>query len=217
VVTITAMTMKVMRSCAALALASLALGGCLRRLDLTPGELELLRDSDPELAELRVLPRRKLLSYYPQRDYESSIAVTRASVRVRGERRADERIVSRRTTGKIVAVEELSGMPLLWVNFDDKCTTSARECAHGFVLTELGRYSLVSVPEREGFAEPRNYRRNKLKRNRLKLMRQRSMVELNEVLGVARRVRRKVLTVDLQYRENKYQKTKKTRRRLKGV
>lgn len=198
-------------------LSLLSLGGCIHRQDLTPADFERLRGKDPELQELRVLPKRKLRSFYAQRDYESSVAVTRSRVRVRGEKRQHQEISGRNTSGQIVAIEELNSMPLLWVNFNNECKKTPRECAHGFVLTELGFYSLVSVPELDSFKTPTNYRRTKLKRNRLRLLKQRSLTELNEVLGVARKIRRKVLTIDLQYRKDSYQPTKKTRRRNRGV
>lgn len=197
-----------------LALAVLGAPGCARRVYLAPAELAELQRLDPEYAQLRVFPSRALLSYYRQLGDPRRVEVTHAWIKERGVSRPHERVVGREAAGKIVAVESLSSMPLLWVTFFADC--AEKSCAFGFVQTELGRYSLVSVPALAGFQEPTSYRRNRLRRNALRLSRQRSLAELNEVLAAVRGSGRR-LTIDLQVRKSTFRRTLKTRVRAGGA
>lgn len=189
-------------------------GGCARRIDLVPREFEDLHKRDPDLKVLRVYPSRRLLSYYPQLGDEATVDVTRSKVRVRGERKPHERLIARGTSGRIVGIDELNGMPRLWVTFFSDCEEIA--CAYGFVQTELQRYSLVAVPTLSEYRAPISYRRNRLKRNKLRMVKQRSLVELNEVLAAPRRSG-KAKPIDLQIRKDAWRPTRKTKRRADGV
>ena len=189
---------------------ALEVGGCARRIDMTPQEFEGLRGLDPELKTLRVYPSKRLLSYYPQLGGDPSVDVTKRKVRVRGENRPLEQLVGRGTSGRIIAVDDLNGMPRLWVTFFSDCEQVS--CAYGFVQTELQRYSLVAVPMLEGYKPPVSYRRNRLKRNKLRMLKQRSLAELNEVMAAPRGAS-KALPIDLQIRKDVWQPTRKTRRR----
>lgn len=188
-----------------LVLAATLAGGCARRLDLTTDELKRIEDRDEELKTLRVVPKRKLISLYREDSAEQSYDVTKRKITERGAYRPYKRIVGRNTAGKVVSRTELNGMPVFWISFDNQCADTA--CAYGFVLTELGRYTLFQVPAREKFQAPENYRRNTFKRNRLKLTKQKSLAEANEVFAVTRR-KGKVLTVDLQIRKDVYRPTR---------
>lgn len=66
-------------------------------------------------------------------------------IHLTGRRQLLHRIVGRNTRGKLVALDERAGRPLLWVSFDDHC--SARRCAFGFLASDNNaRFSLVEVP-----------------------------------------------------------------------
>lgn len=188
--------------------------GCARRLDLRPEDFASLHARDPELKELRVYLSRRLLSYYPQLDDEAMVDVTRRKVRIRGEKQPHERLIARGTPGRIVAVDELNGMPRLWVTFFRDCMDP--KCAYGFVQTELQRYQLVAVPALKAYRAPISYRRNRMKRNKMRMLKQRALAELNEVLAAPRRSG-KAKPINLQYRKDVWRPTRKTQRRAEGV
>lgn len=173
-----------------------------------------MQGRDPELRELRVYLSRRLLSYYPQLDDEATVDVTRRKVRVRGEKQPHERLIARGTPGRIVAIDELNGMPRLWVTFFRDCMDA--KCAYGFVQTELQRYQLVAVPALKAYRAPISYRRNRLKRNKMRMLKQRALAELNEVLAAPRRSG-KARPINLQYRKDVWRPTRKTKRRAEGV
>lgn len=208
-----AWTARVLRS-ALLMVVTLGLGGCARRIDLTPAEFERLQSDDPGLENLRVYPHRKLISRYSPLADEVSRDVTKRKVIERGARKILKRIVGRRVPGKVLKVDELNGMPRLWVTFWADCMEP--ECAYAFVQTERQRYALVSVPARETYKDPANFRRNRLKRNRLKPMRVQSMVEVNEVLAAPRRSG-KGKPIDLQIRKDRRRPTQTRRERAGGI
>lgn len=197
-----------------LSLLVLAAAGCARRIDLVPHDFEDLRRRDPELEMLRLFLDKRLLSYYPQLSDETTVDVTRSRVRVRGKKRPRERSITRSTPGKIVTIDELNGMPRLWVTFFSDC--KAVECAYGFVQTELQRYSLVAVPVLAEYRAPISYRRNRLKRNKMRMLKQRSLAELNEVLAAPRRSG-KAKPIDLQIRKDTWRPTRKTKQKADGV
>lgn len=197
-----------------LALTAVVAGGCARRLDLTTEELKKIEDRDEELKTLRVVPKRKLLSLYREDSTANSYDVSKRKITERGAYRPLKKIIGRRTFGKVVSRTELNGMPVFWIAFDNQCTDTA--CAYGFVLTELNRWTLFQVPDREKYQPPENYRRNLFKRNRLKLVKQKSLAEANEVFAVTRR-RGRVLTVDLQIRKDVYRPTRTDVERAGGA
>lgn len=201
--------------CSALLVAvGLGVGGCARRIDLTPVEFERLHASDPDLEKLRVYVHRQLLTdYVPLVDNVSRNVTTRKVVE-RGAREVWKRPVGRQTPGKILAIDELNGAPRFWVTFRSDCMEP--KCAYTFVQTERQRYALASVPVFEGYKEPAAFRRNRLKRNRLKLMRLRSMVELNEVMAASRRSG-KGKPIDLQIRKDRRRPTHTRRDRADGI
>lgn len=199
---------------AALLLLALVAGGCARRLDLTPAELSRIEARDGDLKTIRVFPNKKLLSLYREDEVAQTYEVNKRKVTERGAYRPLERIIARKTPGKVVARTELNGMPVLWVAYDRDCADTT--CAYGFVLTELGRYMLYQVPDRKGFQTPTNFRRNKFKRNKLKMTKQRSLAEANEVFAVTRKSG-KVLTIDLQIRKDVYRPTRADVERAGGA
>lgn len=202
------------RIAAALLLLALVASGCARRLDLTPAELSRIETRDGDLKTIRVFPNRKLLSLYREDEVAQTYEVNKRKVTERGAYRPLERIIARKTPGKVVARTELNGMPVLWVAYDKDCADTT--CAYGFVLTELGRYMLYQVPDRKGFQTPNNFRRNKFKRNLLKMTKQRSLAEANEVFAVTRKSG-KVLTIDLQIRKDVYRPTRADVERAGGA
>ncbi len=202
------------RIAAAMLLLALVASGCARRLDLTPAELSRIETRDGDLKTIRVFPNRKLLSLYREDEVAQTYEVNKRKVTERGAYRPLERIIARKTPGKVVARTELNGMPVLWVAYDKDCADTT--CAYGFVLTELGRYMLYQVPDRKGFQTPNNFRRNKFKRNLLKMTKQRSLAEANEVFAVTRKSG-KVLTIDLQIRKDVYRPTRADVERAGGA
>jgi hypothetical protein len=196
---------------AALAAALLA-SGCARRVELTPAELTRIEARDG-LATLRVFPDQKLISLYRQERVDERYEVDKHKITERGEYRPLKRIVASDTPGKIVARTELNGMPVLWVAFDNACADTA--CAYAFALTEVGKYQLIGVPERDGFQPPENFRRSKLRRNLMTRVKQRSLADANPVLAVTRGD--KVLTVDLTVRKDRYRPTRTDVERAGGA
>jgi len=195
-------------------------GGCARRLDLSTDELKLIEGKDPELVKLRVYPKRKLIALYREAEDKRTYdveggGINKGGVTVRGAIRPYKQILGRKVGGKIIARTELNGMPKFWVAFDNECADTA--CAFGFVLTELGRWQLHSVPDREKYQPAENYRRNTFKRNRLKVTKQKSLAEANEVYAIIRRGGKRVLTIDLQFVKDDWRPTRTKRDRLRGA
>lgn len=189
--------------------------GCVKRVDLSPSELLELRRLDPELEVLRVFPSKTLVSLYPELSEDRSVKIESAKVTVRGAKRPHERVIGKGTSGKVILTEEVNGRPLFWVTFFSDC--AARECAYGFVLTDRGRYSLMAIPELEGYQEPLSYRGSRRDRNQLRPGKLRSVADLNEVFVVSRRKGKKLLTVDLVIKKDVFKPTRKTRQRAPGV
>lgn len=202
--------------------AAMTAGGCARRLNLTPDELKQIQTAgqDPELTKLLVYPRRKLISLYREAEDKRVVGVegsgvSRGEVTIRGAVRPYKRILGRKIAGKIIERTELNGMPKFWVAFDNDCADTA--CAYGFVLTELGRWQLHSVPDKQDYQAPENYRRNTFKRNRLKLVKQKSLAEANDVYAIIRRGGKRVLTIDLQFIKDDWRPTRTQREKVRGV
>lgn len=203
------------RTLAVLLLTALTMSACARRLDLTPSELARIKEKDAEMKLLRVFPDKKLISIYRESSVNQSYDVSKRKITERGAYRPLERIVGRNTPGKVVAVTELNGMPVMWISFDNECEDSA--CAYGFALTELDRYTLIKVPDREKYDTPDSFRRNTFKRNALRHTKQRSLAEANEVFAVVRKLSGKVLTIDLQIRKDVYRPTRADKERAGGA
>lgn len=202
-------------SLAVLLLTALTMSACARRLDLTPTELSRIKEKDADLKLLRVVPKKKLISIYSESSVNQSYDVSKRKITERGAYRPLERIIGRNTPGKVVAATELNGMPVLWISFDNDCEDTA--CAYGFALTELDRYTLIKVPDREKYDIPISYRRNTFKRNQLRYTKQRSLAEANEVFAVVRSRSGKVLTIDLQIRKDTYRPTRSDVERAGGA
>lgn len=198
-----------------LTLTALLGSACARRLNLTPAELAKITDKDPELTTLRVVPNKKLISIYRESSVNQSYDVTKRKVTERGAYRPLEVTLGRSTPGKVVSTTELNGMPLMWISFENECEDTA--CAYGFALTELDRYSLIKVPDKDKFDTPVSHRRNKFKRNKLRHTKQRSLAEANEVFAVVRKRSGKVLTIDLQIRKEVYRPTRADKQRVGGA
>lgn len=202
------------RPLAVLLLTALTVSACARRLDLTPSELGRIKEKDSELKTLRVVPNKKLISIYRESSVNQSYDVTKRKITERGAYRPLERIIGKNTPGKVLSTTEHNGMPVLWVSFDNECEDTA--CAYAFAQTELDRYTLIKVPDREKFDEPVSYRRNTFKRNQLRYTKQRSLAEANEVFAVVRKSG-KVLTIDLQIRKDTYRPTRSAVERAGGA
>jgi len=186
--------------------------GCTRRQNLTTAELGRVEERGA-LSELRVYPSRKLRSYYPQLTDPEDYDVSGRKIKVRGALRPHLRTLWRGTPGKVLAENKLSGMRVFWVSFSGSCKDPS--CTYGFVQTEYDRWTLVAVPRLEKYKQPLSYRRNRLRRNRLRPSRQQGMTELNEVLVVTRR-RGRGKTIDLQILKDVFRPTRKTRSREEG-
>lgn len=189
--------------------------GCARRVNLSLAEFDELRQLDPSQETLRVFPGKKLISSYPEEQEVRNVDIKRDKVVVRGAQRPRERIIGVNTPGKVVAVDELNGMPLLWVTYFADC--GAADCAYGFVLTEQKKFSLVAIPGLAGFDDPTSHRGTRTRRNRLRLGKIRSLSELNEVYVVPRRRGKKFLSLDLQIHKETYKPTRKSKQRAPGV
>src|SRR5690606_29014700 len=169
----------------------------------------------PELKTLRVVPNKKLISIYRESSVNQSYDVTKRKITERGAYRPLEVILGRNTPGKVVSTTELNGMPVMWISFENDCDDTA--CAYGFAQTELDRYTLILVPNKDKFDPPVSHRRNKFKRNTLRHTKQRSLAEANEVFAVVRKRSGKVLTIDLQIRKDVYRPTRADKQRAGGA
>ena len=172
------------------------------------------RQPRPELGQLRIYLSRRLRSYYAQEAVPVEYKVDPRKLSERGAHRPRVRKISRRVPGMVIAEDTQGEMRRLWVTFSKACDRPA--CAYAFVETELGRYSLVVVPSLDTYKEPRSYRRTRLRRNLLRLSRQRSLAEANEVLAAVRKSK-KVLTIDLQVRQDRRRPTRRDGETLRGV
>lgn len=190
-------------------------GGCTKRVNLSAAKFEELRTLDPEFNVLRVYTSRKLITAYPELQELREISLKREKIKIRGARRPHEEIIGRNAPGRVLKVEERNEMPLLWVTFFDTCDDPS--CAYGFVLTEQGKYSLVSIPALKQYDVPIAYRGCRGKRHKMTPGKLKSVGELNPVFVVSRRRGKKMLPVNLQLREDTFKPTRKTRRRAGGV
>lgn len=130
-----------------LALAALLLvgaSGCSHRIPLDRHRFDRrIAVSDESASRIRVYVSHRLkVSYKIPRNGGSFVDT---DIHLTGRRQILHRLIGRNTRGKLVALEERAGRPLLWVSFDDHC--SARSCAFAFLVGEdNARFSLVDVP-----------------------------------------------------------------------
>jgi hypothetical protein len=183
---------------------------CAARYQLRDAELKEARDQQ-SLGRLRVYPSNRTVSVYDE-DADKSVTVS-SEIRQRTSRVRRKRILKLSTEGAIVGEDQLNGAPLLWVTFDGQCMEPA--CAYGFVRTEDGRYRLVHVPERVGFAPPKVHRGIAVKRRRMTRGNLRALAEANAVYRVLRRSGPK--TVFLEVKKDIRKRTRGSSEREPGV
>lgn len=171
---------------------------CAARYQLRDAELDEARQQE-SLAQLRVYPSNRTISVYDE-PIARTITVDR-EIRQRSTNDRRKRILTLDTPGAIIAEAELNGARLLWVTFDRSCVVP--ECAYGWVQTEDGRYRLVHVPEREGFAPPVVYRGWVGKRRKMTRGNLYQLAEANTVYRIKRKKKkRRVRTVFLEVKKD---------------
>jgi len=173
----------------------LSLSACAARYQLLDADLDEARGQG-SLEALRVYPSHRTISVYDEPD--TRMVTVDREIRQRSTKERRKRILTIDTPGAIVAEAELNGAKLLWVTFDRTCTTP--ECAYGFVQTEDGRYRLVHVPEREGFAAPVVHRGWVGKRRKMTRGNLYQLAEANTVYRTKRKKR--VRTVFLEVKKD---------------
>jgi len=161
------------------ALALVAASGCAKRFALKPDELEKVQ-LEAGVNPLRVYTSERLVTTWVEgqknEQFEDDRQIRQASARLR-----IKNVTTKTDSGLILAIEELNGMPLLWVTFSADCREPA--CAFGFVQTEDGLYRLFKSPPLEGYAEPANYYKWLWKKyRRMKPGKMKSLGEANAVL-----------------------------------
>lgn len=127
----------------AFSLVTSGIGGCAHRSYLDHDALARTQANEG-MDALRVYPDETIVSVYGAPEAEGSAEVERVKT-----------IVSRNTAGLVVDVGQPDASEL-WVTFDPSCTETT--CAYRFGQTTDGRYRLVEVPARDGFAEVRTFR-----------------------------------------------------------
>lgn len=194
-----------------------ATGGCAKRLALEPKELEKVQgqgEGSAGLDSLRVYTSERLVTVYVQANVNEQFDVDR-QIREASARLLFKNITTTGDSGKILKIEELNGMPLLWVTFSASC--SAPECAFGFVQTEDGLYRLFKSPPLEGYTEPVNYYKWFWKKYRvMKLGKMKSLGEANDVF-VNKKRNGKLRTIWLEVEKVVDDRTRTRTRRSGGV
>jgi hypothetical protein len=188
----------------------LALPACAARYQLLDEDLAEAKAQE-SLGRLRVYPSNRTISVYDE-PMSETITVSR-EIRQRSTRDRRKRILTLDTSGAIIEEELLNGAALLWITFDRTCVEAG--CAYGFVQTEDGRYRLVHVPEREGFAAAKVYRGWVAKRRQMKRGNLRSLAEANTVYRFERRSRPR--TVFLEVKRNVRKRVRPQSEREPGV
>lgn len=195
-----------------LALTAALAGGCAKRLNLTPSELDRVK-TEAEVNPLRVYPSQKLIAVYDEQDAAEQFKVQGKIVEASDSKRLKD-VTTKNTEGLILKIEELNGKPLLWVVFDSSCRET--KCAFGFVETEDKLYRLITVPKQDGFKEPKSYRFCVWKKRRLRPGKLASLAEANDVFLVKKN-NGKILTIDLQVKKVVDDRTRTRTRRQRGV
>lgn len=141
-------------------------GGCAPREYLTPGGLAEVTSLDPRLEMIRVYPTAKLIVIYERSlGQANDIERTQGTLNQQQKARRIEVTIPRKLRGAILEVDRSGERPILWVTFDQQCTT--RSCAYGFAETDDALYRLYSVPAIQGYAEPSVYRGQVSRRRRM--------------------------------------------------
>lgn len=196
---------------AAVALA--ASSGCAKRLALEPKELERVQKEAGSTDPLRVYVSKRLITIYDQADVAQDFTVDKQIVQ-QSDRQQLKNILTPKDSGKILAVEDSNGMPLLRVTFDASCNEPS--CAFGFVQNEDGLYRLIEAPPLPGYAEPKNYHVRPNKRRLMKLGKMKSLSEANDVF-VNKRRNGKLRTIHLEVIKVIDDRTRTRTRRSGGV
>jgi hypothetical protein len=199
-------------------LAAIALGGgggCAKRLALEQKELEKVQGAgEAGLDSLRVYTSERLVTTWVEGNVNEQFEVDR-QIREASARLRIKNVTTTGDSGKILKIEELNGMPLLWVTFSASC--GQPDCAFGFVQTEDGLYRLFKSPALEGYADPANYYKWLWKKyRRMKLGKMKSLGEANDVL-VNKKRNGKLRTIFLEVDKLVDDRTRTRTRRSGGV
>ncbi len=184
---------------AALLIAGLGLLGttaCAKRFALEPKELEKVQKIDASAQPLRVYVSERLVTTWIEGQINEQFEVDR-QIREASARLRIKNVTTKGDSGLILKIEELNGMPLLWVTFSATC--NAPDCAFGFVQTEDGLYRLFKSPPLAGYADPANYYKWLWKKYRvMKLGKMKSLGEANDVLVNKKKRKGKLRTIHLE-------------------
>lgn len=195
------------------ALALVAASGCAKRFALKPDELEKVQ-LEAGVNPLRVYTSERLVTTWVEGQKNEQFEVDR-QIRQASARLRIKNVTTKTDSGLILAIEELNGMPLLWVTFSADCREPA--CAFGFVQTEDGLYRLFKSPPLEGYAEPANYYKWLWKKyRRMKPGKMKSLGEANDVL-VNKKKNGKLRTIYLEVIKVVDDRTRTRTRRSGGV
>jgi len=199
---------------AAVLLAAVAgTGGCAKRFALEQKELERVQ-SEAGVQPLRVYTSERLVTTWVEAQKNEQFEVDR-QIREASARLRIKNVTAKTDSGLILKIEELNGMPLLWVTFSAQCNEP--KCAFGFVQTEDGLYRLFKSPPLEGYADPANYYKWLWKKSRLmKLGKMKSLGEANDVL-VNKKRNGKLRTIHLEVIKVVDDRTRTRTRRSGGV
>lgn len=197
------------------ALALVAATGCAKRFALKPEELEKVKtQTEGSVDPLRVYTSERLVTIYVEGQANEQFEVDR-QIREASARLRIKNVTTKTDSGLILKIEELNGMPLLWVTFSADCRDPA--CAFGFVQTEDNLYRLFKSPPLEGYSEPANYYKWFWKKyRRMKPGKMKSLGEANDVLLNKRR-NGKLRTIHLEVIKVVDDRTRTRTRRSGGV
>lgn len=195
----------------AIALSSAA--GCAARFDLVPKELEKVQ-AEKDLKALSVYTSKRLVTTWTEGVVDDQFDVNKGDIQEGQARQRFKNTVPKTVPGRIISIEELNGMPLLWVTFDGSC--NAPDCAFGFVQTEDKLHRLFQAPPLEGYGSPKNHHACLSKRRVMKLGKMKSLSEANDVM-VNKRKNGKLRTVHLQVIKEVDDRVRTRSRRSGGV
>jgi hypothetical protein len=195
----------------ALSVGLLANTSCAKRLILTPEQYERIEKREQATEDLRVYVSKKLIVVYELDDDQATYEVNK-EIQTSSEQNLLRVIIAKNTKGLIIDAEDRNGANLLWVTFNSKCKD--KDCAFGFVRTEDGVFRLHSVPERDGYQNPKVYFKNEKKN--MKLGKLKSLAEKNDVF-LWKNPRDKIFTIDLIVKIRDVSKRKVTTEKGGGV
>jgi hypothetical protein len=195
------------------ALGLVSASGCAKRFVLKPDELEKVK-TQSGVDPLRVYVSERLVTTWVEGQVDEQFEVDR-QIREASARLRIKNVTTKTDSGLILKIEDLNGMPLLWVTFSATCNKP--ECAFGFVQTEDGLYRLFKSPPLEGYADPANYYKWLWKKYRvMKLGKMASLGEANDVL-VNKKRNGKLRTIHLEVIKVVDDRTRTRTRRSGGV